>query len=380
MAQATELKMNTSGRQVKIDSNVVAKAANYTWFRGSGVNYLPDVPTLTTLDAAFKEIVKGHAPPAPFITPQTSITAFGSCFAANIANWLHDRKYNVETKKEGEAYIIRCGEGMVNTFTILGQFKWAFEGYKPEGNYWHGYNAEEFGYDENVRQATREIFDKTDVFILTFGLSEIWYDKPTGEVFWRAVPHDKFDPERHAFRVSSVEENKRNILEIFALIKKYRPDAKVIVTLSPVPLIATFRNMSCISANSVSKATLRVAIDEAVRETQTEVYYWPSYEFVLEYFNRPWSPDRRHVKRPLLDFIMTAFERVYSTNPPSDRDLNERILLARVADGTLPQKVRRGLTQNDRAALEEVAAKLDDTQGSGLKSTLEAVLRDRATA
>lgn len=372
--------MNTREANIATGDTTGGRTASYTWFRGEGVNYLPDQPTLNSLDAAFSEIVKGHAPPAPFIGHDTVITAFGSCFAANIAKWLSARDYNVETKKDGDAYIIRCGEGMVNTFAILGQFRWAWEGHKPQGNYWHGYDAEEFGYDEKVREETRRIFDKTDVFVLTFGLSEVWYDEPTGEVFWRAVPQDKYDPARHKFRVSTVEESRRNIAEIFALIRKHRPQAKVIVTLSPIPLIATFRQMSCISANSVSKATLRVAIDEAVRDAGPGVFYWPSYEFVLNYFANPWKPDRRHVRQPLLDFIMTAFERVYSTQPPSDEELQDRYIAARIGDGTLPARLGRAMDAGDSAGLERIMAGLESSQAATVLPVLRQVLARRVPA
>ena len=121
---------------------------------------------------------------------------------------------------------------MVNTFVIRQQFEWAFENRIPELDLWPSYDARAFGYDEQIRLSTRALFDKADVFIITLGLSEIWYDEVTGGVFWRAVPTDKYDPARHKFRVSSVAENIDNITVIYRLIRQYRPSAKVIFTLS----------------------------------------------------------------------------------------------------------------------------------------------------
>jgi hypothetical protein len=112
--------------------------------------------------------------------------------------------------------------------------------------------------------------------------------------------------------------------------------------------------MSCLTANAVSKATLRVAIDTAVaeaRQAARPVHYWPSYEFVTEYFADAWLPDRRHVKKPILDFIMTAFERAYSLRPPSDAELKQRLFDARIADGTIPRKVSAAIRGGDKAAL-----------------------------
>ncbi len=57
----------------------------------------------------------------------------------------------------------------------------------PPSNLWHGYNAEEYDLSEDVRIRTKNEFLSTEVFFLTFGLSEIWYDEITGGVLWRTV-------------------------------------------------------------------------------------------------------------------------------------------------------------------------------------------------
>jgi hypothetical protein len=286
-----------------------------TWFRGEHTNFNPTLAQILTADAAQKFVLHGWTPAAPVIGSDTQVTAFGSCFAANISEWLSRRHFRVLNKSEDakHAYVVTCGEGMVNSFVIRQQFEWAWENRSFDEPLWHGYEAEEYGYDPAVQAETKRIFDETDFFILTFGLSEVWYDQPTGEVFWRTIPKDAYDPERHRFRVSSVEENKDNLLAIYRLIRKHRPDAKILFTLSPIPLIATFRDNSCISANSVSKAVLRVAIDEVMREVGDEgvLGYWPSYELVTDVFRSPYLPDRRHPERAVLDYIMTLFEHTW---------------------------------------------------------------------
>lgn len=286
-----------------------------TWFRGEHTNYNPDVARMLDVEAAQRYVLHGWVPDRPVIRPDTQITAFGSCFAANISNWLSRRRFRVLNKDEKakNAYVVACGEGMVNSFVIRQQFEWAWENKVFDGALWHGYKAEEYGYDPEVQAETRRIFDQTDFFILTFGLSEVWYDEPTGNVFWRTIPKDAYDPARHKFRVSTVEENRDNLMAIYRLIRKHRPDAKILFTLSPIPLIATFRDVSCLTANSVSKAVLRVAIDEVVREVRHEgvLSYWPSYELVTDVFALPFKPDRRHPEGAVLDYIMTLFEHAW---------------------------------------------------------------------
>jgi hypothetical protein len=298
------------------------------------------------VDAVKDWVLRGWAPEAPMIKPSTQITAFGSCFASNISKWLSARNFNVLNKADDAkaAYVVTMGEGMVNSFVIRQQFEWAWENKRFEGALWHGYDAEEFGYDEDVRLETKRLFDETEVFILTFGLSEVWYDEPTGNVFWRTIPKDVYDPERHKFRVSGVQENLDNMRAIHDLIRKHRPDARMIFTLSPIPLIATFRDVSCLTANSVSKSVLRVAIDELMREKAHEghLFYWPSFEIITDVFRLPYKSDRRHPKDPTLDYIMTLFEHTWCVEEDGARpSLAHAWVKAQAAAGNLPANLVR---------------------------------------
>lgn len=314
-----------------------------TWFRGEHTNFNPKKPAMVGPSAIHDHVLHGWMPPEPMITPNTKITAFGSCFASNISEWLATRHFNVLNKDEeaGEAYVVRMGEGMVNTFVIRQQFEWAWENKVFDQPLWHGYKAEEFGYDEAVRLETKRIFDETDFFILTFGLSEVWYDEQTGNVFWRTIPKEVYDPERHRFRVSSVDENRDNMEAIYQLIRKHRPDAKILFTLSPIPLIATFRDVPCLTANSVSKSILRVAVDEMMRAHGEDghLFYWPSYEIITDVFRLPYMNDRRHPEQATIRYIMTLFEHVWCTGgqeDPSRPTLTEAWVIALVHSGALP--------------------------------------------
>ncbi len=345
-----------------------------TWFRGEHTNFNPTAAQLLQPDGAAKFVLHGWAPEAPVIGPDTQVTAFGSCFAANISEWLSSRRFRVLNKSEDAkaAYVVTCGEGMVNSFVIRQQFEWAWENKNFDQPLWHGYNAEDYGYDPAVQAETRRIFDETDFFILTFGLSEVWYDEPTGEVFWRTIPKDAYDPERHRFRVSSVEENKENLRAIYRLIRKHRPDARILFTLSPIPLIATFRDNSCITSNSVSKAVLRIAIDEVLREVAHEgvLSYWPSYELVTDVFRSPYKPDRRHPEKEVLSYIMTLFEHTWCTEGELPRpSLTLAWARACAVSGLLPHALAEAI-QSGRPRRVRLAAASVDTGDARLDAAL----------
>ena len=90
------------------------------------------------------------------------------------------------------------------------------------------------------------------------------------------MPAALFDPERHAVRVTTVEENRDNLRAISALVAAPRPDARVILALSPIPPMATFGPMSCLAANAVSKAVLRLAIDQVMSEGRRNLFDVPA--------------------------------------------------------------------------------------------------------
>jgi GSCFA family len=286
-----------------------------SWHRGEVVNLYPAQAHYFESDFLRDYVLEGWTPQAPFLTRGTKITAFGSCFAANITRHLDSLGYDLSSKRDPDIHISRIPDGLVNTASILGQFEWALEDKKQPENMWHGFKAEGYGYDEDTRLRTRAMFLATEFFIITLGLSEVWYDEVTGGVFWRAVPRRLFDPARHKFRVMSMADTKRDIARIHALIRSHVPGARILFTVSPIPLAATFRPVSCITANAVSKAILRAALDEFLREHEDEInktlFYFPSLEIVQQGFMDANTVDNRHPQNYVLEVAMKTFEAVY---------------------------------------------------------------------
>nr|WP_246206410.1 GSCFA domain-containing protein [Propylenella binzhouense] len=136
------------------------------------------------------------------------------------------------------------------------------------------------------------------VFVVTLGLIEVWYDT-LNKVFINAMPEvrlTKREPERFLFRVMSPAEAMQTVDEIVTTIGRYaRPDHKIILTVSPVPLRRTFTDQDAMSANMYSKSCLRVAAEMTARKFD-HVDYFPSFETVL-YSNREktWLDDFMHV-------------------------------------------------------------------------------------
>jgi len=291
------------------------KTIGSAFYRGPDCNFLPYQSDHQSERFAEKFLLRGWTPPSRFIAKGARITAFGSCFAQHITDHFREIGFSISSDQDSEIYVSRIGEGMVNVHALLQQFEWAFEDVRPPENLWHGFKAETFGYDEDVRRRTRDVFLASDVFILTLGLSEVWYDAQTGGVLWRAVPLRHYDEARHRFRVLSFAETKTVLQRILALITQHAPRAAVVLTLSPVPLAATFRPISCLTANAASKALLRGAVDEVLREggerPAAGVFYFPAYEAVNALFPQPFLEDGRHFHPAIVPAIMRLFEAHY---------------------------------------------------------------------
>lgn len=319
-----------------------AAPSGSSFFRGDVMNLMPKAGPMRETSAIEDFILKGWMPKERFIGADANIVAFGSCFAANIGRYLNNLGFAIATQREGKAHIQKISDGLVNVYAIAQQFEWAWENRVPDIQLWHGWKAEDYGYDEEVRLETKRLFDEADVFILTFGLSEIWYDEPTGEVFWRAVPEDKFDATRHKFRVATHAETVERLQRIYSLIRQHRPNATIVFTLSPVGLAATFRPVSCVTANAVSKAKLRSAIDEVHSAAKDpKFFYFPAYEVVLQGFRTPFMMDLRHPHAHVIETNMKAFERYFCATEFDEAGLRHVIAEALATDETLTKGTDR---------------------------------------
>jgi hypothetical protein len=153
----------------------------------------------------------------------------------------------------------------------------------------------------------REGFAAADHFIFTFGMTEVFINRASGKVanqkpgYGFGGGRDETDYHRASFA-----ENLAVIGRIVDLIGLHKPEARVFVTVSPVPLKRTFSGEDIFVANSLSKSTLRAVLGElaAARENVT---YFPSYEAVISGGDSAWQGDGRHVQRDVVEAITNAF-------------------------------------------------------------------------
>lgn len=162
-----------------------------------------------------------------------------------------------------------------------------------------------------VQQSLREAYRRSDVIVLTLGLSEAWYDK-TAHDYLNVVSSPQM-LKRYADRLTIqmigypvAADALNSALKLILADKK-----KVILTVSPVPLQVTFLGEDIILANSAAKAILRALCYEAC-SSSSDVDYFPSFEMVC--FSDPrlaWKPDGRHVQMSLVEKITASAIEAY---------------------------------------------------------------------
>lgn len=162
----------------------------------------------------------------------------------------------------------------------------------------------------NHTAALRRALLSCEVFILTLGLTEAWQFAHSGA--YTSIAPFQIDPVLLRHRELSVDENVLELERLFEIYRSHRPGIKLIISVSPIPLNKTFSTTQhVVTANSLSKATLRVASDIFVRNHPNDVFYFPSYETITYGMQHPWEKDMRHVSSEAVQKVMRLFAAMF---------------------------------------------------------------------
>lgn len=271
------------------------------------------------------------------ISLDDQIAAIGSCFAQHIAGTLRDEGYRSLVTEPGDpgrqfgVYPARFG----NIYTarqLLQLLQRAFGLFAPvEGAWLHagafidpfrpkvepgGFKTlDAMALDRRAHlRAVRTMFETADVLIFTLGLTEAWISTCDGAVFPLApgvagAPANSDHIRPHNFTIGEVSEDLRAFIELTRILN---PTLKILLTVSPVPLVATFTGQHVLAATTYSKSVLRVAAGIAANDYPL-VDYFPSYEIITGAHNghQFWDTDLRSVTPHGVAVVMQEFKRAY---------------------------------------------------------------------
>lgn len=259
------------------------------------------------------------------------VSAAGSCFAQKVASYIKSNKainfVELETVSDGQPLYSAKYGNIYTTRQLLELIVEAESGKADEnctvrrddGKYVDVYRpfveADGFGSAEEVLEArekhlsmVRKMFRESDVFIFTLGLTEAWVAKESGRTFpvCPDIYTDSVESKFVNFGFQSVLEDLKTCVD---MINAINPDLEIIVTVSPVPLTATYTDEHVMSATTYSKSVLRAVCGE-ITQDYTHVNYFPSYEIVTNPFRsgHSFEENKRSVKQEVVDVVMQAFE------------------------------------------------------------------------
>ena len=373
-------------------------------------NGLRRYPSPEQGSARLYPLVAAGMAPGFGIGAQDSIFAIGSCFARNLEGALHKAGMNVLSRAPDLGPIgaaAGAASNYLNKYTapsILNDLRWALERESFPGEaiiYPVGeglYCDPQLGLvrlahplPEIMEMRTRYLdamaqVAQADVVIVTLGYVEAWYDREL-DLYLNIAPPPRLCramPDRFEFRVLGFEDVRGALEEIHALLTRHRAaPLRMLLTVSPVPLRSTFRDMDVLVANTYSKSVQRAAA-ETFAADKPDVDYFPSYEAVT--LSDPaicWARgDYRHVSPDIVARIMSNVLVSYVDGMPAPGRYAGQAMTAEATLATARLLVKAGegpelaaLWADNRGILRE-----DDKLLAGIADVLQAAGRTEAAA
>jgi len=323
----------------------------------------------------------------PFKLSRTdAIVTAGSCFAQHLSKRLSAANYNYVVAEDGyprmgAALMAKYNYGTFsarygNIYTarqLLQLFDRAYGTFIPKETFWseNGHWLDPFrpmiqptGFEtlreaeldqEQHLQAVRGLFESLDVLIFTLGLTEAWVCSADGAVLpvTPGCGAGQFDPHKYEFKNFEVDEIVADLSVFLTKLRKVNPRSRVIFTVSPVPLIATYSGNHVLPATTYSKSVLRVAADKVCRSTANAAYF-PSYEIITGSFHRGqyFEDDLRNVGNDGVDHVMRVFFRHFGDGTVPD-----------IQSETAAQQQRTAVFARNQTALDVVCEEYASLQG-----------------
>ena len=329
----------------------------------------------------------------PFHIARTDrVATAGSCFAQHISRTLVADGFCYLVTESGPLTPAAAPEGygvfparFANVYTVrqlLQLFQRAYGLFEPQDAAWKrpdgawvdpfrpriqvegfpGPDAVALDCDSHLL-AVRAMFEQCDVFVFTLGLTEAWVSTRDGSVFPLSpgVVGGDEDPANYAFRNFEVAEMTEDLLTFVDWLRRVNPDVRIVLTVSPVPLIATYERRHVLVSTTYSKAALRVVAD-AVARARTGIAYFPAYEIITgpQAGARYYESDLREVRPEGVAHVMSIFRRHFLAEAASAAPLPQQAEPAR--DARVQDFVRQRMEQLEGIICDEEALDMPDPE------------------
>jgi len=331
----------------------------------------------------WRRSVSGRAPievdpvtEVPFrIGPTDQVATAGSCFAQHISRTLvnegfaylvtepvpqtagaQDENYGVFPARFGNVYTVR---------QMLQLMQRAYGLYDPAGGIWSGQRGtvvdpfrpriqaggfasiDDLEADREAHFAcVRTMFETCDVFVFTLGLTEGWQAAADGAIVPLApgVAGGAEEAAGYGFVNFDVATMTADLERFVDMLREINPGVRIVLTVSPVPLVATYEDRHVLVSTTLSKSALRVVVDMIAR-SRPGVAYFPSYEIITgpQAGSAFYEDDLREIRPEGVAYVMSLFKKHYLGVGEADEPAVERVQPAvkrRLATTVADEKVR----------------------------------------
>jgi hypothetical protein len=246
------------------------------------------------------------------ITLKTPVLTAGSCFADAIGHRLDINKFKVLTNPFGVIY---------NPHSIHKAIRYAIQNEPAADHLFIQNNDVHLNYDfhselsslsktdlmqrlTNTIGSVHYFLKDTSWILITYGTAWVYNRVDTGEI----VANCHKMPASN-FRKTLMTEDSivKSFEQLFSDLKKYNPNVRVILTVSPVRHIK-----DTLELNSASKSALRIACHSIAQKFEG-VEYFPAYEMMLDDLRdyRFYKSDLIHPTEVAEDYIWNKFAERY---------------------------------------------------------------------
>ena len=158
--------------------------------------------------------------------------------------------------------------------------------------------------------AVRRMISQADLLVFTMGLTEGWIHQASGTVYPTApgTIAGVYDSSQYEFKNYTHSEIMQDFDVILKMLRSIRPNLKILLTVSPVPLTATASGDHVLPATVYSKSVLRSVAGE-LSQKHDFIDYFPSYEMIASHFSRGmfYAPNLRSVEECGVESVMRVF-------------------------------------------------------------------------
>lgn len=292
------------------------------------------------------------------INERDTFSTYGSCFAQHFSKslvrkgltWINaepapeimtpehcqEYGYNVYSSRTQNIYtptMLHQWLTMSQNTTLFNDEYWTHEGrfFDPLRPTVEPNGFESLDEAKQSRKATlkslKQSIKDASVFVFTLGLTERWINSTT-QMEYSICPGTavgEYDERLHVFDNLGFDQIRDSLEQSIAILEQINPQIKILLTVSPVPLIATYQKKHVLVSTIAAKSTLRAAA-EVVAQTNEHVDYFPSFEIIsaFPFKGMFYEPNARNVNPQGVAFVMKQFYAGAQIKTP-ERDDNSAI-------------------------------------------------------